>query len=83
MATKWENQGSEIFCTPLLKSGNFLCPPFNMAKTSSYCIKTTPKYVVTPPPFSMAKTCSAPISPPFSVGVKLRMSPLRSPPPRN
>ena len=28
---------------PLLKSGNFMRPPFNMAKTSSYCIKTTPK----------------------------------------
>ena len=56
-ATKWENRGSETFCTPLplktglnflhplplLKSGNFLRPPFNMAKTSSYCVKTTPK----------------------------------------
>ena len=39
----------KTFCSPLLKSGNFLCPPpFNMAKTSNYCVKTTPKLVVPP-----------------------------------
>ena len=39
---------------PLL---NFLrTPPFNFAKTSSYCVKTTPKPFV--PSFSMAKTFS-------------------------
>ena len=65
-ATKWENHGSETFRTPILKSENFLHPSFNMAKTSSHRVKTTPKVVVPlpPPPFSMAKTVSAP-SPPF------------------
>ena len=67
------NRGSETCCppplpsrqgktfrAPLLKSGNFSCPSFNMAKTSSYRVKTTPKRFVPPPPFSMAKTFSAP-----------------------
>ena len=47
-----------------------------MAKTSSYCVKTTPKLFVLPPPpppFSMAKT----FSPPLFVGVKLHMPPSR------
>ena len=58
-ATKWENHGSETFCAPpqdrvklftppLLKSGNFSRPPYNMAKTSSYSVKTTPKLFVPP-----------------------------------
>ena len=42
----------------LLQSGNTLCPPFSMAKTSSSCVKATPKRVVPPPPFRMAKTFS-------------------------
>ena len=71
-ATKWENRGSETFCAPpqdrvklfappLLKSGNFSRPPYNMATTPSYRVKTTPKLFVPPlqhglnffrPPFS-------------------------------
>ena len=58
-ATKWENRGSETFCAPpqdkvklfappLLKSGNLTRPPYNMAKTSSSRIKTTPKLFVPP-----------------------------------
>ena len=59
-ATKWENRESETFCAtpsrqgktfrapPLLKSGNFTRPPYNMAKTSSYRIKSTPKLFVPP-----------------------------------
>ena len=39
----------ETFCAP---------PPFNMAKTPSYCVKTTPKLGVLLPPFSMAETFS-------------------------
>ena len=50
----------KLFAPPLLKSGNFSRPPYNMAKTSSFRIKTTPKLFVPPPPFSMAKTFSAP-----------------------
>ena len=72
-ATKWENRRSEIFCAPpqdpLLKSGNFTRPPYNMAKTSSYSVKTTPKLFV--PPFRMAKTFSSPLF----VGVKLHVPP--------
>ena len=53
-ATKWEksrfrnflrppsSRQGKLFAHPLLKSGNFLHPHFNMAKTSSYCVKTTP-----------------------------------------
>ena len=51
----------KLFAPPPLKSGNCLHPPFNMTKTSSYHVKTTPKLVVSP--FSRAKTFSAP---PFS-----------------
>ena len=47
----------KLFTPPLLKSGNFSCPPYNMAKTSSYRVKTTSKLFL--PPFSMAKICSA------------------------
>ena len=43
-----------------------LPPSFNMAKTSSYSIKTTPKLFV-PPPFCMAETFPAP-PPPFHRG---------------
>ena len=53
----------KLFAPTLLKSGNFSRPPYNMAKTSSYRVKTTPKLFV--PPFSMVKTFSAP---PFSSG---------------
>ena len=42
---------------PLSRVETFRAPTFNMAKTSSYHIKATPKLVV-PPPFSMAKTFS-------------------------
>ena len=47
-------------------------PPFNMAKTPSYCIKTTPKLVVPPPPPSV---WLKPFPHPLFVGVKLHMSP--------
>ena len=70
--TKWENRGSETFCTPpsrqgktfrapLLKSGNFSRPPTIMSKTSSYRIKTTPKLVV-PPPSAWLKLFPSPFS---------------------
>ena len=62
----------KLFAPPLLKSGNFLCPPYNMAKTSSYRVKTTPKLVV--PPFSMANTVS---DPPFCRGKTSRAPPSR------
>ena len=48
----------KLFGPPLFKSGNFSCPAYNMAKTLSYHVNTTPKLVV--PPFNMAKTFSAP-----------------------
>ena len=38
----------KLFAPPLLKIGNFSCPPYNMAKTSSYYVKTTPKLFVPP-----------------------------------
>ena len=38
----------KLFAPPLLKSGNFSCPPYNMAKTSSYRVKSTPKLFVPP-----------------------------------
>ena len=50
----------------------FAHPRFNMAKTSSYHVKTTPKLFV--PPLSIAKTFSAPS---LFVGVKLHMPPSR------
>ena len=50
-------------------------PPFNMAKTSSYCIKTTTKVVVPPPP--PPRPPSAWLKPLF-VGVKKNS---RAPPP--
>ena len=65
-------QGKTFRPPPLLKSGNFSCPPaYNKAKTSSYHVKTTPKLFV-PPPFSMAKTFSAP---PFRRGKTSRAPP--------
>ena len=63
----------KLFAPPLLKSGNFTRPPYNMAKTSSYRVKSTPKLVV-PPPFRMAKTFSAP---PFRRGKTSRAPPSR------
>ena len=65
----------KTFRAPLLTSGNFFCPlppPFNMAKTSSYSAKTTPKLVV--PPFGLANTFSAPHSF-IAIGVKLHAPP--------
>ena len=47
-ATKWENRGSETFCAPPFKDWKLLAPPYNMAKTSSYRVKTTPKLFVPP-----------------------------------
>ena len=59
-ATKWKNHGPETVCAPppqdrvklfsppLLKSGKFSCPPYNMAKRSSYSVKTTSKPFVPP-----------------------------------
>ena len=42
-------QNGKIAGPKLLKSGNFTRPPpYNMAKTSSYRVKTTPKLVVPP-----------------------------------
>ena len=38
----------KLFTPPLLKSGNFSCPPYNMAKTLSYRVKTTPTLFVPP-----------------------------------
>ena len=63
----------KLFAPPLLKSGNFTRPPYNMAKTSSYRVKSTPKLFV-PPPFRMAKTFSAP---PFRRGKTSRAPPSR------
>ena len=86
-ATKWVNRGSETFCAlppqdrvklfapPLLKSGNFARappPPYNMAKTSSYCLKTTPKLFVSHPSAWLKL-----FPPPLFVGVKLHMPPSR------
>ena len=53
---------------PLLKIGNFSRPPYNMAKTSSYYVKTTPKLFV-PPPSAWLKL----YPPPLFVGVKLHV----------
>ena len=62
----------KLLAPPLLKSGNFSRPPpYNMAKTSSYCVKTTPKLFAPPlqhglnffrPPFRRGKTSRAPPS---------------------
>ena len=38
----------KLFAPPLLNIGNFWRPPYNMAKTSSYYVKTTPKLFVPP-----------------------------------
>ena len=65
----------KLFVPPLLKSGNFTRPSYNMTKISSYHVKTTPKLFV--PPLSEWLKLFLP-SPPFFVGVKLHV-----PPPRN
>ena len=52
---------------PPFKECKLFARPFNMAKTSSYCVKTTPKFVVPPPPFTRLK--------PLFVGTKLHMPP--------
>ena len=65
------------------KSGNFTCPTYNMAKTSSYRVKTTPKLLCPPPPFRMAKTFPPPH---FHRGKNSRAPPppvLLAPPPRD
>ena len=38
----------KLLAPPLLKRANFSRPPYNMAKTSSYHVKTTPKLFVPP-----------------------------------
>ena len=60
----------KLFTPPLLKSGNFSCPPYNMAKTSSYLEKLPQNFLC--PPFSIAKTFSAP---PFRRGKTSRAPP--------
>ena len=56
-----------LLAPPLLKSGNFLRPPpFNMAKTSSYCIKTPPYTFYAPPPPLSTWLKLFPPPPPFS-----------------
>ena len=87
VATKWENRGFETFCPPPSRQGKtfhappfkewkcFRAPsPFNMAKTSSYCVKYTPKLVVPPPPSAWLILFLSPLF----VGVRLHMPP---PPP--
>ena len=77
-AKKWENCRSKTFCEPPPPPPQdfYFVTPFNMAKTSRYRIKTTPKLFVPPPP-------------PLFVGIKLHIpSPPMSrfvapPPPRN
>ena len=82
-ATKWENRGSETFCTPPLKTEqNFSRHPFkewklfaspiNMSKTSSYSVKTTPKLFVPPLQHSLKS-----FRPPFSRGKTSRAPPSR------
>ena len=88
-ATKQANHGSETLCIPLpqdrikpfetpllkIKEWKLIAPPINMAKTSSYRVKTTSKLVVPPPlsawlklflppplPFRRGKTSHAPPS---------------------
>ena len=63
------------FAPPLLKCGNFWCPPYNMAKTSSYRVILPQNLLCPHPPFSMAKTCPAP-PPLLSLGVKPQVPPL-------
>ena len=55
---------------PILKSGNCLCCPFNMAKTSRYCVKKTPKHFE-PPTSAWQKHFLRPLF----IGVKLHVSP--------
>ena len=62
----------KLFTPPLLKSGNCSRPPYNMAKTSSYRVKTTQNFLC--PPFSTANTFSAP---PFRRGKSSRVPPSR------
>ena len=80
-ATKWENRRSETFCAPPSRQGkSFRAPPFkewklfgppyNMVKTSSYRVKTTPKHFP-PPPSAWLKL----FPPPLFVGVKLHVPP--------
>ena len=46
-------QGKTCCTPPFQRVETFRAPPpYNMAKISSYLVKTTPKLVVSPPPFS-------------------------------
>ena len=63
----------KLFVPPLLKSGNFRAPPYNMAKTSSYRVKTIPKLFV-PPPSAWLKLFPPP---PFHRGQTSRAPPSR------
>ena len=58
-ATKWENRGCETFRAPpsrqgktfrapLFKEWKLFAPPYNMGKTLSYRVKSTPKLFVPP-----------------------------------
>ena len=81
---QWGNCGSESFYAPppvrqgkTVRAPPFkgwkLCgpPPFGMAKTGNYWVRTSPKRVVPPPPFSMTKLFLTP----FSYAVKLHLPP--------
>ena len=73
---------SKTFCDPpppVLKSGNFTHPPYNMAKTSSYCVNLPQNFLCPPPPSEWLNL----FPPPLFIGVKLHVSPLPfcSPPP--
>ena len=61
------------FCAPTFKEWKLFAPlPLNMAETSSFYVKTTPKQFV--PPFSMAKAFS---DAPFRRGKTSRAPPSR------
>ena len=62
----------KTFCAPPFKEWKlFAPPPYNMAKTSSYSVKTIHKMFVPPPPSAWLK----PFPPPLFVGVKLHVPP--------
>ena len=63
----------KTFRAPPFKEWKLFTHPYNMAKTSSYRIKTTPKLFVLSPPFSMTKKTSPP--PPFRSGKTSRAPP--------
>ena len=63
-------QGKTFRAPPFKEWKLFTPPPYNMAKTSSYHVKTTPKLFV-PPPSAWLKL----FRPPLFVGVKLHVPP--------